>query len=157
MKPSRLPVKCTIELRRPPSLQALLALIGLVVMDVPAAGIWTGIILLLAVIQLPPLLILGPIAVWVFSVADPVPATIFAIYAFIVSASDAFLKPMFLGRGVEVPMLVILIGAIGGAILAGIIGLFVGAVVLALGYQLLVAWMVTTDAADAKPEADAAT
>jgi predicted PurR-regulated permease PerM len=103
------------------------------------------------------LLILGPIAVWVFSVADPVPATIFAIYAFIVSASDAFLKPMFLGRGVEVPMLVILIGAIGGAILAGIIGLFVGAVVLALGYQLLVAWMVTTDAADAKPEADAAT
>ncbi len=103
------------------------------------------------------MLILGPIAVWVFSVADTVPATIFAIYAFLVSASDAFLKPMFLGRGVEVPMLVILIGAIGGAILSGIIGLFVGAVVLALGYQLLVAWMVTTDAADAKPEADAAT
>ena len=57
------------------------------------------------------------------------------------ASSDTFLKPMLLGRGVESPMLVILIGAIGGAIASGIIGLFIGAVVLALGYELLVAWM----------------
>jgi len=74
-----------------------------------------------------------------------VPATIFAVYAFIVSLSDAFLKPMFLGRGMEIPMLVILLGAIGGAILSGIIGLFVGAVVLALGYEILNAWMATDE------------
>ena len=126
-------------------IQALLAGIGLAVMEVPAAGLWAGVVLILAIIQLPPLIVLGPIAFWVFSVSDPVPATIFAVYAFIVSLSDAFLKPMFLGRGMEIPMLVILLGAIGGAILSGIIGLFVGAVVLALGYEILKAWMETDE------------
>ena len=85
--------------------------------------------------------ILGTSAVWVFSVAEPVPATIFAIYSMIVSVSDAFLKPMLLGRGVDTPMLVILIGAIGGAIAFGIIGLFLGAVILAISYELLTVWM----------------
>ncbi|MDH3849400.1 MAG: AI-2E family transporter, partial [Gammaproteobacteria bacterium] len=78
---------------------------------------------------------------WVFSVAEPVPATIFLVYSIIVSVSDAFLKPMLLGRGLDTPMLVILIGAIGGAIAMGIVGLFIGAVILALGYELLVTWM----------------
>lgn len=126
-------------------IQALLSAIGLVVIGVPAAGIWAGIILLLAIMQLPPLLILGPIAVWVFSVSDATPATIFAIYAFVVSISDSFLKPMFLGRGMDIPMLVILIGAIGGAFTSGIVGLFIGAVVLAVGYKLLIAWMVNEE------------
>ena len=122
-------------------IQAILSAIGLVLIGVPAAGLWAGAILVLAIIQLPPILILGPIAVWVFSTAEPVPATIFLVYAIIVSASDAFLKPMLLGRGLSTPMLVILIGAIGGAIASGVMGLFIGAVVLALGYELLVAWM----------------
>lgn len=122
-------------------IQAILSAIGLALIGVPAAGLWAGAVLVLAIIQLPPILILGPIAFWVFSVAEPVPATIFLVYSIIVSLSDAFLKPMLLGRGVETPMLVILIGAIGGAIAQGIVGLFIGAVVLALGYELLVAWM----------------
>jgi predicted PurR-regulated permease PerM len=126
-------------------IQALLSGIGLAAMGIPAAGVWAGIVLVLAIIQLPPFLILGPIAVWAFSVADPVPATIFAVYCFIVSISDSFLKPMFLGRGMEIPMLVILLGAIGGAMFAGIIGLFIGAIVLALGYEILVAWMETDE------------
>jgi predicted PurR-regulated permease PerM len=126
-------------------IQALLSGIGLAAMGIPAAGVWAGIVLVLAIIQLPPILILGPIAVWAFSVADPVPATIFAVYCFIVSISDSFLKPMFLGRGMEIPMLVILLGAIGGAMFAGIIGLFIGAIVLALGYEILVAWMETDE------------
>lgn len=131
-------------------IQALLAGAGLVVMGVPAAGIWTGAVLVVAIVQLPPILVLGPIAVWVFSVSDPVPATIFLVYSFLVSFLDGILKPMLLGRGLETPMLVILIGAIGGAIMSGIVGLFIGAVVLALGYELLIAWM----APDA-PEPDA--
>jgi predicted PurR-regulated permease PerM len=122
-------------------IQAILSAIGLGLIGVPAAGLWAGAILVLAIIQLPPLLILGPIAVWVFSTADPVPATIFLVYAIVVSASDAFLKPMLLGRGLSTPMLVILIGAIGGAMASGVMGLFIGAVILALGYELLVAWM----------------
>jgi len=122
-------------------IQTLLAAIGLIVMGVPGAGIWAAIILVLAIMQLPPLLVLGPIAIWVFSVAEPVPATIFLVYALIVSFSDSFLKPLFLGRGVDVPMLVILLGAIGGMITSGIIGLFIGAVILALGYQLFRFWL----------------
>ena len=126
-------------------IQSALSAIGLAAMDIPAAGLWAGVVLVLAIIQLPPLIVLGPIAVYVFSIAEPVPATIFAVYAFIVSISDSFLKPMFLGRGMEIPMLVILLGAIGGAILSGIIGLFLGAVVLALGYEILRAWMETDE------------
>jgi predicted PurR-regulated permease PerM len=122
-------------------IQTLLAAIGLLLMGVPGAGIWASIILVLAIMQLPPLLVLGPIAVWVFSTAAPIPATIFLVYALFVSFSDALLKPMLLGRGVDVPMLVILLGAIGGMITSGIIGLFIGAIILALGYQLFQFWL----------------
>jgi predicted PurR-regulated permease PerM len=122
-------------------IQTLLAAIGLLVMQVPGAGIWAAIVLVLAVMQLPPLLVLGPVAIWVFSTAEPVPATVFLVYSLLVSFSDGILKPLLLGRGVDVPMLVILLGAIGGMISAGIIGLFTGAVVLAIGYQLFNFWL----------------
>jgi predicted PurR-regulated permease PerM len=122
-------------------IQAILSAVGLLLAGVPAAGIWAGLVLVLAIIQLPPLIVLGPIAIWYFSTAEPLPATVFLVFSIIVSISDAFLKPLLLGRGVEVPMLVILIGAIGGAIAYGIIGLFIGAVILALGYEIFIAWM----------------
>jgi predicted PurR-regulated permease PerM len=113
-------------------------------------------VLLLAIVQLPPIIVLGPIAIWVFSVADTVPATIFMVYAMVVSVSDGFLKPLFLGRGMETPMLVILLGAIGGMIMSGIVGLFVGAIVLALGYEILMAWMATDELNNPRePEAEA--
>jgi predicted PurR-regulated permease PerM len=122
-------------------IQSILAGIGLLVMGVPYAGVWAGLVLLLAIVQLPPLLILAPIVVYEFSVAETVPAVIFMIWSMVVSVSDGFLKPLFLGRGMDIPMLVILLGAIGGMVLSGIIGLFVGAVVLAVGYTLFVAWL----------------
>ena len=122
-------------------IQALAAAVGLIVMDVPAAGLWALAVLVVAIVQLPPWLVLAPIAIWVFSVAEPVPATIFGVYMLIVSLADMVLKPMLLGRGVDTPMLVILVGAIGGAMTSGIIGLFLGAVLLAVSYELLVAWM----------------
>ena len=96
---------------------------------------------MLAIAQLPPILVLGIVIAYVFSVADTTPAVIFMIYSLIISGSDSFLKPLFLGRGMETPMLVILLGAIGGMIASGIIGLFVGAIVLALGYELFMAWL----------------
>ena len=122
-------------------IQSALSLIGLVAIGVPFAPFWAFVVLFLAIIQLPPILILGPIAAYVFSFADTTPAVIFAIYAIIVSMSDAFLKPLLLGRGVDIPMLVILLGAIGGMIMSGIIGLFVGAVILALSYKLFITWL----------------
>jgi len=122
-------------------IQSLLSGIGLLIADIPAAGLWAIAVLILAIAQLPPIIILGPIAAYYFSVADTTPAVIFLIFSIIVSMSDAFLKPLFLGRGMDIPMLVILLGAIGGMLLSGIIGLFVGAVVLALGYQLMMDWL----------------
>ena len=82
-----------------------------------------------------------PMIIYVFSTASTVGAVVFMIWALLVSVSDTFLKPLFLGRGVDVPMLVILIGAIGGMIAWGVLGLFVGAVVLAVGYQITGAWV----------------
>lgn len=122
-------------------IQTILAAIGLVLMDVPYTGIIAAIILLIAVMQLPTLIVVGPLIVWVYSIADPVGATIFAVYMLLVSLSDNILKPLLLGRGVQIPTLVILLGAIGGAIHAGVIGLFIGAVILALAYELLLFWM----------------
>ena len=122
-------------------IQTLLAAIGLVVAGVPGAGIWALLVLILAVIQLPTILILGPLIVYEFSTGTMVIAVAFAIWSILVGISDAFLKPLLIGRGVDVPMLVIFVGAIGGFISSGIIGLFVGAVVIALSYKLFLAWL----------------
>jgi len=122
-------------------IQATLSAAGMIVMDVPAWGLWTIIVLVAAIAQLPPIIVLGFVCAYVFSVADTTSASIFLVYCIIVSSSDAFLKPLFLGRGMKIPMLVILLGAIGGMLMSGIIGLFVGAIVLALGYELFMAWL----------------
>ena len=122
-------------------IQAILSGVGMLAVGVPAAGLWALLVLVLAIVQLPPLLVLAPAIVYVFSASATVPAVLFMIWGIIVSASDAFLKPLLLGRGLDVPMLVILIGAIGGMMVAGVIGLFVGAVVLALAYKLFMAWL----------------
>lgn len=122
-------------------IQSVLAWIGFAVVGLPAAGVWAIIVLLLAIIQLPPTIVILPIIIYVFSYASTGMAIGFAIYAMLVSISDSFMKPIFLGRGLKTPMLVILIGALGGMILHGIIGLFIGAVVLALGYSIYLSWL----------------
>jgi predicted PurR-regulated permease PerM len=122
-------------------LQAFLAGIGMLVMGIPAAGLWAMLVLMLAVVQLPPILVLGPVAAYAFTAFDTVPAVIFALWSFAVSICDSFLKPLLMGRGVSVPMLVIFIGAIGGFVLTGILGLFTGAVVFVLGYTLFMTWL----------------
>lgn len=122
-------------------IQAVLSAVGMVVVGVPAAGFWAVLVLVCAVSQLPPIIILGPVAAYVFSASDTTTAVIFLVWALLVSASDGFLKPLLMGRGVDIPMLVILIGALGGMMLFGIIGLFVGAVVLAIMYTEFMTWV----------------
>ncbi len=117
--------------------QSVAAGILMLIFGIPAAGLWALIVLVLAIIQLPPALILVPVAIYGFSILDTIPAVIFLILGLIISAADTFLKPLFLGRGVDVPMIVILLGAIGGMMAFGILGLFVGAVILALAYKVL--------------------
>jgi predicted PurR-regulated permease PerM len=122
-------------------IQAALAGIGLVVLGAPGALLWALGVLILAIVQVPPLLALLPVMVWAFATQSTVAAVIFLVYGLLVGVSDMVLKPLLLGRGVEVPMLVILLGAIGGMITSGLLGLFVGAVVLAVAYQLMMAWL----------------
>ena len=128
-------------------IQAVFSALGMIVMDVPAWGLWTLIVLVVAIAQIPPIVILGFVSAYVFSVAETTPAVIFLVYCIVVSSSDGFLKPLFLGRGMSTPMLVILLGAIGGMMMSGIIGLFVGAIILALGYELFMAWLDKTEVA----------
>ena len=122
-------------------IQAALSAIGFLFIGVPGAMVWALLVMILAVMQLPPLLVIAPVIVWAFATQSTTAAVIFLVYGLFVSVSDTFLKPLLLGRGVDVPMLVILLGAIGGMIMSGIIGLFVGAVVLAVAYQLMMAWL----------------
>ncbi|OQK16509.1 hypothetical protein AU255_00965 [Methyloprofundus sedimenti] len=122
-------------------IQAVLGGMGMYLMDIPGWGLWTIFILILAVAQLPPLLVLVPAIFYVFSIADTAPAVIFAVWSLLVSMSDSFLKPLLLGRGMDTPTLVILLGAIGGMMWFGLVGLFVGAITLALGYEIFMAWL----------------
>lgn len=122
-------------------IQAALSYLGFIIIGLPGASLFALLVLIFAIVQIPALLAMIPAIAIVFSYADTTPAIIFTIYAIVVSLSDNFLKPMLLGKGLATPMLVILIGALGGMMLQGILGLFIGPVVLALGYQIYSTWV----------------
>ena len=123
-------------------IQALLAGVGFMAAGVPGAGIWTLLCLMSAVVQLGVGPIVIPAIIYVFATSNPIAATIFLVWNILIMLVDNILKPLLLGRGVDVPMAVIFLGAIGGMLLSGIVGLFIGAIVLALGYKLFQAWLV---------------
>jgi predicted PurR-regulated permease PerM len=122
-------------------IQSLGAGLGMLVVGVPAAGLWTLMILILAVMQLPSTLILVPVIIYVFSTSSTVVAVIFAVWALLVGLSDNVLKPLLMGHGSAVPMLVLFMGSLGGFMAGGILGLFVGAVILSLGYTVFMTWV----------------
>jgi predicted PurR-regulated permease PerM len=135
-------------------IQALLVGVGFVMVGVPGAGLLTLAILLLGILQIPATLVTIPVIAYVFATQGASTGTIvFAIYAFVAGLVDNVLKPLMLGRGVAVPMPVILIGVIGGMITNGLIGLFTGPVLLAVGYVLFWQWV---DDARSLPVGDAA-
>lgn len=122
-------------------IQSLLAGIGFLAVGVPGAGLWAVVALLLSVIQVGIFPVVLPVLVYVFYTADTGVAVVFLIWSLFVGSLDNILKPILLGRGVKVPMVIIFVGAIGGFVSSGIIGLFTGAVILALGYKLFLAWL----------------
>ena len=123
-------------------IQALLVGIGFLVKGVPGAGLLAMAAFLLGITQLPGLLLTVPVIAVVLAMDGVTAASVtFSIYTFIAGLSDNVLKPLLLGRGLEVPMPVIFIGAVGGMITNGIIGLFIGPVALAVGYQLFWQWV----------------
>jgi predicted PurR-regulated permease PerM len=123
-------------------IQMLAVGVGFVVYGVPGAGLLALALLVLGIAQIPALLITLPVIAFVLATDGISLATIvFTAYSLVAGLIDAPLKPLLLGRGVDVPMPVILIGALGGMITSGIIGLFIGPVILAIGYELFWEWV----------------
>ncbi|HEY5140866.1 MAG TPA: AI-2E family transporter, partial [Methylococcales bacterium] len=122
-------------------IQSLLAGLGFMVAGVPAAGLWALLCLILSIAQIGTAPILIPVIIYLFYTADTFTAIAFLIWCIPLSLMDNVLKPILLGRGVKTPMAVIFIGAIGGLLSSGVIGLFIGAVILSLGYNLFLLWL----------------
>jgi predicted PurR-regulated permease PerM len=122
-----------------------IALIGLCLLlaGIPWAGILSAIVLVLAIAQLPALLVTLPAIAWIWMGGDyqTGPAVLYTVLLLASGALDNVLKPLMLGRGVDAPMPVVLVGALGGMAAAGILGMFVGATLLALGYQVFMGWV----------------
>ena len=124
-------------------IQTILALIGLKLAAIPAAGVFAFLVLVFAIVQIPVFLVLLPPIIISFSTLDTTGAVIFTVYMIAISLSDNILKPIFLGKGLQTPIIIILVGSIGGMLLHGIIGLFVGAVVLAVTHRLYSYWVLS--------------
>lgn len=122
-------------------IQCVLSFIGFKAIGLPGAGIFAFAVLVTAIVQIPAILTMIPAIILAFSIADTTPAVIFAIYCILVGMSDNVLKPLLLGKGLKTPMVIILIGTIGGMLLHGIIGLFLGPVVLAVMHRIYVYWI----------------
>jgi predicted PurR-regulated permease PerM len=126
-------------------IQALAVGLCLLAARVPLAGVLSGMVLVLGIAQVPALIVTLPAIayLWMSGNYSNVTAIVFSVLLFVAGMADNVLKPLMLGRGVDAPMPVILIGALGGLATAGILGLFVGATLLALGYQIFMYWVKT--------------
>lgn len=122
-------------------IQSILAYLGFALIGVPFAFLLAFLLMLLTIVQLPAFIIIAPVIAYVFFQESGTSEVIFTIYILIVGAIDSVLRPLLMGAGVKTPLLVILVGAIGGMILMGILGLFIGAVIFALVYELFLLWL----------------
>ena len=122
------------------AIQTVAAGIGFLVVGMPGAGLWILFFLIAAILQAGTIALI-PAVIYVFAIASTTKAVLFLLWCVVVGLMDNVLKPLLLGRGVAVPIAVIFLGAIGGFLAIGIIGLFIGAVVLSVGYKLFLAWL----------------
>ena len=122
-------------------LQALLAGVGLIAAGVPQASLIAFAVLILGIIQIGPSIILIPVIIWSWTALETTSALLFSAYMIPVNLLDNFLRPIVMGRGLKTPMLVILVGVIGGTLAYGITGLFLGPIVLAVIWELFSAWI----------------
>jgi predicted PurR-regulated permease PerM len=122
--------------------QSILAGLGFLAAGVPGAGLWALLCLILGIVQIGVFPILVPAAIYVVATSDSTLVTVlFLGWSIAVGLLDNILKPLLLGRGVDVPVVVIFIGAIGGFMTSGLVGLFIGSVILVLGYRLFLVWL----------------
>jgi len=129
------------------ALQAFFAGLGLMVAGIPGASLITSAVLILGIIQIGPSIVLIPVIIWSWMVMETTTALLFTAYMIPVNLLDNALRPLVMGRGLQTPILVILIGVIGGTISYGITGLFLGPIILAVIWELLVAWITEHESA----------
>lgn len=122
-------------------IQTTLMGVGLILADIPLAAVWIIVILIMTIAQIPVLLFNIPMIIYLFAFRDPFPAALWSAYFVLMGLIDNYLKPLIMGQGAEVPMLVIFLGAIGGFMAFGFIGLFLGAILLSLAYKLYITWV----------------
>jgi len=122
-------------------IQTTLMGVGLILTDIPLAAVWIVLILVMTIAQLPVLLFNIPLIIYLFAFMDPLPAVLWMLYFLVMGMIDNILKPMLMGKGASVPMLVIFLGALGGFMAFGFIGLFLGSIVLSLAYKLYLTWV----------------
>jgi predicted PurR-regulated permease PerM len=123
------------------ALQALLVGVGLKLAGLPYAGVFAFAVLLLGILQIGSSPVLLPLVIWIWATQDTAFALFMTVYLVVVGLADNVLKPLVMGRGLSTPMLVIFIGVLGGTIAHGIVGLFVGPIILAVAWQLMMAWI----------------
>lgn len=126
-------------------IQAIVIGLVLIIARVPFAGVLALVVLVLGIVQVPALLVTLPVIVYIWSSGNygGTAAVTYTVLLFVAGMLDNVLKPLLLGRGVDAPMPVILLGALGGLASTGILGMFVGATLLALGYQIFMWWVAT--------------
>lgn len=122
-------------------IQTIIQAFGLFLAHIPYAGILTLICLVFSILQIGPIIINIGVIIYLFSTGDSGYAIGWTIFFIISGLSDNVLKPLLLGKGALVPMLVIFLGVIGGFIMSGFVGLFVGPIVFSIGYKLFIAWI----------------
>ena len=134
-------------------IQALLAGIGLKLAGIPSAGLLAIIVLLLSIVQIGAAIVFIPVLIWIWMDKDVPTALLLTIFLGIVGILDNILKPLVMGRGLTTPTLVILLGVIGGTLTHGIIGLFIGPIILSVAWELAAAWIrVDQDARGMRPK-----
>ena len=129
-------------------IQGILAGLGFLVAGIPGAGLWAFVAMVLAIIQIGILPVTLPAIIYVFATAEPLTGILFLIWNIVISTADNILKPLLMGKGAAVPIPIIFIGALGGFMASGILGLFTGAIILSIGYTLYLAWIEETPALD---------
>jgi predicted PurR-regulated permease PerM len=126
-------------------IQSICAGLGFVVAGIPYAGIWTLLCLILAIIQIGIFPIVLGVLIYIWTTDHTTTAILLTIYMIPVGLLDNILKPLMMGKGAPVPMLIIFLGSLGGFMYSGFIGLFTGAVILSLGYRLFDVWLKETE------------
>ena len=122
-------------------IQSVLFGIGLVLVGVPATGLWVLLSLIFGIIQIGVFPVVIPAVIYVFATGSTFTSIAFLIWSIIIMLLDNILKPILLGRSAVVPTLIIFIGSMGGFIHSGIVGLFTGAIIFSIGYKLFLFWM----------------